>query len=305
MHASSKIRIATRKSRLALWQATYVGSQLQAHDKRLSVEYVGITTPADLVLDRALAELGGKALFVGALEQALLTHEADIAVHSMKDVPSLLGEEFVIASILERADPRDVLVSARYGALEDLPKGANVGSSSPRRSAQLLAWRRDLQVKLLRGNVDSRLKKAFSDEYDAIVLASAGLHRLGLEAHIRAYLPTQWMLPSAGQGALGVECLSKRQDLIERVSVLNSQESAFAVTAERAMVAALKGDCHSAIGALAQFEQSAMKLSGMVLNTQGTERLLASATDLGEGAKALGERVAEDLLRQGAADLLV
>lgn len=300
-----RLRIATRQSQLALWQTHFIQQELQRHYPTLTIELVLLSTRGDEVQDRSLAKVGGKGLFIKALEEALLNDQADIAVHSLKDVPALLDPRFTLAATPKRANPLDALISPHYDSLAALPHGARVGTSSPRRSAQLLAERPDLNIQLLRGNVDTRLAKCLRGDYDAIILACAGLERLGLAHHIRQPLPATLLLPAAGQGIMAVECLRHRQDLVELLAPLNHPETFAIMTAERALVQALNGDCHSAIGAYACVAEGELQLTGNVTSANGIRRLQAGARAPLTQAQALGERVAEQLLQQGAREILV
>ena len=298
------IRIATRKSQLALWQTHFIQHQLQAAYPHLKIELVEITTTGDKIQDKPLADIGGKALFVKALEEALLNDEADIAVHSLKDVPADLEAPFMIAAIGKRANPFDAFLSRDYTEVDALPNNATIGTSSPRRRAQLLAYRPDLNIISLRGNVDTRLKKCLSGEYDAIILAAAGLERLGLHDHIRQMIPETLMMPAAGQGAIGIECLSTRTDLIELLAVCNDAETHAAVTAERMLVKALNGNCHSAIGAYAHSHHHMLHLTALVVGQDGSSILRTRQQDLLKNALALGSKAAQALIQQGAHRLL-
>lgn len=300
----NKIRIATRQSALALWQTHHVREQLRKHYPNLIVEIVGITTTGDRVLDRPLAEVGGKALFVKELESALLNNTADIAVHSIKDVPAQLDDVFQIPAILEREDPRDVLLSVKYPDVMSLPDNARLGTSSFRRKAQIMALRPDLNILNLRGNVGSRIKKLLSDEYDAIILAYAGLKRLHLTQYIRQVLPVAWFLPAAGQGAIGVECLADNAEIISLLRVLNHLPTAQCVIAERSMNQFLQGDCYSPIGSYAQIRDEQLHLQGLVASPRGEHVLRTSQHGAIEQAAVIGEAAAIDLLKQGAKALL-
>jgi hydroxymethylbilane synthase len=304
MKDHSHLRIATRKSPLALWQTHFIQQQLQQQYPALKIELVEITTTGDTIHDKPLADIGGKALFVKALEQALLDDQADIAVHSLKDMPADLESEFTIAAVSARANPFDALLSRDYADLDTLPQGAKVGTSSPRRKAQLLAYRADLNIALLRGNVDTRVKKCLAGEYDAIILACAGLERLGLQDHIRQVIPDMIMLPAAGQGVIGVECLSQRTDLIELLNPLNHAETHATMIAERALVMALQGNCHSAIGAFAHVYQQMLHLTGIVAAADGSSVIRTRQQGLLQDPAPIGRRAAEALLKQGACDLL-
>ncbi|MBS0554131.1 MAG: hydroxymethylbilane synthase, partial [Proteobacteria bacterium] len=247
-----RIVIATRESRLALWQAEHVKARLESLYPGCRVELLGMTTRGDQILDRPLAKVGGKGLFVKELETALLDGRADIAVHSMKDVPMQMGEEFALACISAREVPLDAFVSNRYASLAEMPPGAIVGTSSLRRESQLHAQFPFLGVTSLRGNLDTRLRKLDEGQYDAIILAAAGLTRLGLKDRIRSVLPSEVSLPAAGQGALGIECLAARTDIIGWLQPLNDDATAACVRAERAVARALAGSCEVPLGAYAE-----------------------------------------------------
>ena len=298
------IRIATRKSKLALWQANHVAEQLKKQHSSLKIELVEVHTKGDEHKDRPLAEIGGKALFIKALEQALLDDEADIAVHSLKDVPAELEDAFTLAAILKRESPFDALVAPDYDSLEDLPQGAYVGTASPRRQAQLLLLRPDLEIECLRGNVDTRLRKLDQGDLDAIVLAEAGLNRLGLKKRATQILTAEQCLPSAGQGAIVIECVPDRQDLIKLVACLDDANTRHCVTAERAMIKALHGNCHSPIGAYAVIEKGRLVLQGRVTSIDGEESILVEQDGKPDEDAAIGKAVAKQLLKKGAERLL-
>jgi len=300
-----RIVIATRESRLALWQAEHVRSLLQRLYPAARVELRGMTTRGDQILDRPLAKVGGKGLFVKELETALLDGNADIAVHSMKDVPMQLAAEFALVAIGPREVPLDAFVSGRYANLEDMPPGAVVGTSSLRREAQLHANFPYLAVTSLRGNLDTRLRKLDAGEYDAIILAAAGLTRLGLADRIRAVLPAELSLPAAGQGALGIEALSSRTDVAAWLAPLNDPATAACVRAERAVSRALAGSCEVPLGAYAVMQgDRQLRLRGFVATPDG--RRFARAELLGDIAdpEALGLMLAAELRAQGAVEIL-
>lgn len=302
----SLIRIATRESPLALWQAEYVKARLLAAHPALQVELVPMTTRGDQILSSPLSRIGGKGLFIKELEVAMLEGRADIAVHSMKDVPMEFPEGLGLVAICEREDSRDAFVSNRFAALQDLPQGAIVGSSSLRRQCQLRSWRRDLVLRDLRGNVGTRLRKLDEGEYDAIILAGAGLIRLGLRERIRQLLPTELSLPAGGQGAVGVEARLDDVATRELLQCLHHESTAVCVRAERAMNAKLQGGCQVPIAALALLENNGTELymRGLVGSPDGSKILrseIRGAAHLGED---LGEILADDLLRQGASALL-
>jgi len=300
-----RIVIATRESRLALWQAEHVRSLLQRLYPASQVELRGMTTRGDQILDRPLAKVGGKGLFVKELETALLNGSADIAVHSMKDVPMQLEAEFALVAIGPREVPLDAFVSGKYASLEEMPPGAVVGTSSLRREAQLHANFPYLAVTSLRGNLDTRLRKLDGGEYDAIILAAAGLTRLGLADRIRAVLPAELSLPAAGQGALGIEALSSRPEVAAWLAPLNDPATAACVRAERAVSRALAGTCEVPLGAYAVTQGTRhLRLRGFVATPDG--RRFARAELLGDAAdpEALGLLLATELRAQGAVEIL-
>ncbi|MDR1423283.1 MAG: hydroxymethylbilane synthase [Azoarcus sp.] len=298
------IVIATRESRLALWQAGHIEARLESLYPGCRVELLGMTTRGDKILDRPLAKVGGKGLFVKELEAALLDGRADIAVHSMKDVPMAMGEEFALACITERETPLDAFVSTRYAALDDLPPGAVVGTSSLRRESQIHARYPQLAVSSLRGNLDTRLRKLDEGQYDAIVLAAAGLRRLGLGERIRAVLPADVSLPAAGQGALGIECLAARAELIACLQALNDADTAACVGAERAFSRALAGSCEVPLGAYAEMRAGRVWLRGFVARPDGARIVRGEREGAPLDAEAIGKALAGDLLAQGAGDIL-
>jgi hydroxymethylbilane synthase len=299
------LRIATRKSQLALWQAEYVKSELERQHPGLVVELVGMTSRGDQLLDAPLAKVGGKGLFVKELETALLEERADIAVHSMKDVPMEFPAGLELGVICPREDPRDALVSNRFHSLEELPEGSIVGTSSLRRECQLRRARPDLTVNFLRGNVNTRLARLDEGNYDAIILASAGLIRLGLADRIRQPLSVELSLPAGGQGAVGIELREGDVDSAALIQPLHHQATAIRVGAERALNARLEGGCQVPIAAFAELESSGqLWLRGLVGRADGSELLVAEGRAEPEAWEALGISVAEKLLSQGAAELL-
>ena len=302
--APDRIVIATRESRLALWQAEHVKARLEALYPACSVELLGMTTRGDQILDRPLAKVGGKGLFVKELETALLDRRADIAVHSMKDVPMVLGDEFSMVCISEREVPLDAFVSSRYESLDDMPPGAVVGTSSLRREAQLHAQYPMLAVTSLRGNLDTRLRKLDEGQYDAIILAAAGLTRLGLGDRIRGVLPAELSLPAAGQGALGIEALSTRPEVAAWMAPLHDGVSAACVNAERAVSRALAGSCEVPLGAYAIPRDGGLWLRGFVALPDGTRFARSELSGAIDEAEALGLAVAEELRGQGAEAIL-
>ncbi|MFV0477553.1 MAG: hydroxymethylbilane synthase [Parahaliea sp.] len=302
---SRTLTIATRKSPLALWQAEHVRSVLEAAHPGLNVQLLGMTSRGDQLLDVPLAKVGGKGLFVKELETALLDGRADIAVHSMKDVPMSFPEGLALGVICEREDPTDAFVSTHIEVIDDLPGSAVVGTSSLRRQCQLMEWRPDLQVKFLRGNVQTRLRRLDEGEYDGIILASAGLVRLGLDGRIRQRLPTAISLPAGGQGAIGIELRCDDADTLALLEVLHDPKTAACVTAERAMNRALEGGCQVPIACFAEYTvRGELWLRGLVGRPDGSLVLRAEASAPVEQAEALGLLVAEDLLFQGAGNIL-
>jgi len=294
--------IATRESRLALWQAEHVQALLQGMGHR--VDLLGMTTQGDQILDRALSKVGGKGLFVKELEVALEEARADLAVHSLKDVPMELPEGFALVCVMEREDPRDAWVSSRYDSVDALPHGATVGTSSLRRVALLRAMRPDLRIEPLRGNLDTRLRKLDEGQYDGIVLAAAGLKRLGLGGRIRAIFEPEQMLPAAGQGALGIEALALRGDVAQALTTLAHQPTWMAVAAERAVSRVMGGSCSMPLAAYAIWEGAQLHIRAIWGDPDGVKPLakaqrLAPVADL-SAAVALGEGVARDLQAQVA-----
>ena len=301
---SDTIRIATRKSPLAMWQAEHVAAALRRAHPGLAVEILGMTTRGDKILDAPLAKVGGKGLFVKELEQGLLAGTADIAVHSTKDVPVELPAGLHLPVILEREDPRDAFVSNRFERLADLPPGARVGTSSLRRQCQLTARRPDLEIQPLRGNVNSRLAKLDGGEFDAILLAAAGLIRLGFAARIRSRLTIEESLPAIGQGAVSIECRENDALTLELLAPLHHPDTADCIRAERAMNRRLQGGCQVPIAGHALLEGNDLRLRGLVGTPDGSRVLIAEHCLPRDQAEALGSRVAEDLLAQGAGDIL-
>ncbi|MDG6410043.1 hydroxymethylbilane synthase [Glaesserella parasuis] len=298
------LRIATRQSPLALWQANFVKDALEQRFPQLSVELVTMVTKGDIILDTPLAKIGGKGLFVKELELALLENRADIAVHSMKDVPMTFPEGLGLAVICEREDPRDAFVSNHYANLEALPAGAVVGTSSLRRQCQLMAKYPHLQIKSLRGNVGTRLSKLDNGEYDAIILASAGLIRLGLSERIRTFIPVETSLPACGQGAIGIETRLNDERVLAYLAELNHQPTAYCVQAERAMNSRLQGGCQVPIGGFATLTGDEIELNALVGSLDGSTIVRASAKGNIKEAEKLGVEVAEALLAKGADHIL-
>lgn len=298
------LRIATRKSPLALWQTNHVRDALCRAHPELQIEIVEITTKGDKILDTPLAKIGGKGLFVKELENCLLEGRADIAVHSMKDVPIELPKGLTLPIIMRREDPYDAFVSNHYPNLAALPKTAIVGTSSLRRQSQLLALRPDLQIRSLRGNVGTRLNKLDNGDYDAIVLAAAGLKRLGMAERIREVLKPDIILPAIGQGAIGIECRQNDAQTLELISVLNDTPTQQRIIAERALNERLGGGCQVPIGGFAQIDEDGLHLQGLVGDIQGKQVIrhtIHGPIDLGD---QLGKQLGNELLAQGADKLL-
>lgn len=298
------VRIATRRSPLALWQAEYVRSCLIAIHPNIKVELVKMVTQGDKILDTPLAKVGGKGLFVKELEIGMLQGQADIAVHSMKDVPVEFPEGLHLGVICEREDPRDAFVSNEYPDIKTLPQGAIVGTSSLRRQCQLRAWRPDLQIKDLRGNVNTRLSKLDQSEYHAIILASAGLKRLGFEERIRQYLDTSISLPAVGQGAVGIECRADDDRINELIAPLNHEETRICVMAERAMNERLEGGCQVPIAGYAELAYGQIKMRGLVGRPDGKQVVRGNIEGSIKAATQLGISLADDLLSRGAGEIL-
>ncbi len=304
--AITTLRIATRKSLLALWQAEHVRDRLQAIHPGLEVELVAMSTRGDQILDAPLAKVGGKGLFVKELEEAMLDGRADIAVHSMKDVPMHFPEGLGLSVILAGAEPTDAFVSNQYASLDELPEGSRIGTSSLRRGLQMKEARPDLEILNLRGNVQTRLGKLDAGEFDAIILATSGLRRLGLGERIAMELPPEVCLPACGQGALGIECRTHDADLVALLAPLDDAETATRVRAERAMNTRLEGGCQVPIGGHAILEDDGrtLWLRALVGSPDGTRVLRAEGRGSAFEPETLGIRVAEDLLAQGAGEIL-
>ena len=298
------LRIATRQSPLALWQANFVKDELEKYHPNLTVELVTMVTKGDVILDTPLAKIGGKGLFVKELELALLEERADIAVHSMKDVPVSFPEGLGLAVICEREDPRDAFVSNHYASLVELPEGAIVGTSSLRRQCQLMAAYPHLTVKSLRGNVGTRLSKLDNGEYDAIILASAGLIRLGMPERIKSFISVEDSLPAAGQGAVGIETRVNDTRVLNYLAKLNHNPTACCVMAERAMNTRLQGGCQVPIGGFATLNGEELELNALVGSLDGSTIIRASGKAHQRDAEQLGIRIAEQLLAQGADKIL-
>jgi hydroxymethylbilane synthase len=298
------IRIATRKSNLAMWQANYVQAKLLEHHPDVSVELLPMSTLGDRILDSPLAKIGGKGLFIKELEIAIQNGEADIAVHSMKDVPIAFPDGFGLHAICERENPFDAFVSNTFESLSALPLGAVVGTSSLRRQCQLRAFRDDLVIKDLRGNVNTRLTKLDDGQYDAIILAAAGLIRLGMNDRIRQELDANISLPAVGQGAVGIECRNDDVELITLLAALNDSDTAARLSAERSMNAALEGGCQVPIGSYAVLKGDQLLLRGLVGTPDGKTILKSQAEGPRMEAEKIGLAVADALLNQGAKSIL-
>jgi hydroxymethylbilane synthase len=302
---TAALRIATRKSQLAMWQAEHVATLLRAAHPGLQIEMVPLVTQGDRIQDRSLAAIGGKGLFIKELEVAMEEMRADIAVHSMKDVPADLPDGLTIAAVLKRADPRDALVTASgIASLEDLPRGAVVGTSSLRRQAQLYALRPDLRIEAMRGNVDTRIRKLDAGGMDAIVLACAGLVRLGLEARITARLDPAVCLPAVTQGVIGIECRRSDARTLEWLRALEDPATRTVMEAERAFAAHLGGSCQSPIAAYAELDARGITLRGLVAEPDGSRLLRDTESGDAERPAALGLQLAQRMLTAGAGPLL-
>lgn len=302
--APSRIVIASRESRLAMWQAQHVQARLQALYPDATVEILGMTTKGDQILDRPLSQIGGKGLFIKELEVAMEEGRADLAVHSLKDVPMEMPDGFALAAISARENPCDAFVSNRFDALEALPAGAVVGTSSLRREAILRSRFPNLKIEALRGNLDTRLRKLDEGQYDAIILAAAGLIRLGLESRIRSVLPAELSLPAPGQGALGIEILASRADVAAWIAPLHDAATAHCVRAERAFSRALGGSCQVPLGGYAVLEAGGLWLRGFVASPDGQQLVAGELRGALGDDEAIGRQLAEQLLARGADDLL-
>lgn len=299
-----RLVIATRESPLALQQTEWVKKQLQALHPHLAIEFLGITTHADKMLDVTLRQIGGKGLFVKELEEALFDGRADIAVHSMKDVPMELPEGLILPVICEREDPRDAFVSNDYATLMQLPRNAVVGTASLRRQTQLRAIRSDLHYQDLRGNINTRLRRLDEGDFAAIILAGAGLKRMGMTDRIRMYFSTKESLPAAGQGALGIECRAGDEATIKLIAPLNHETTHTCVIAERAVCRYLNGGCQIPIAAYAELHKNNLHLEALVSNRDGTRILHARHDGEPQHADSMGTRVGEELIQQGAEKIL-
>ncbi|MGO8755257.1 MAG: hydroxymethylbilane synthase [Gallionellaceae bacterium] len=302
--APARLVIASRESALAMWQAKFIRDRLRALYPETSVNILGMTTQGDQILDVTLAKIGGKGLFVKELEAALENGRADIAVHSLKDVPMHLPDGFMLACIGEREDPRDAFVSNHHESLQALPAGSVVGTSSLRRESQLRARFPHLKIEPLRGNVQTRLRKLDEGRYAAIILAAAGLKRLGLSTRIRDTISSDDSLPAVGQGALGIECRADRADLARMLAPLHHADTAACVLAERAMSRALSGSCQVPLGGFAEVVGDRLRMRGFVATPDGARLIRAEHTGSASDPETLGNRIANDLLAQGAGEIL-
>ncbi|MBP6368023.1 MAG: hydroxymethylbilane synthase [Nitrosomonas sp.] len=299
-----KIVIASRESLLAMWQAKFIQKCLGELYPQTEISILGMTTRGDQILDQSLSKIGGKGLFIKELEQALEDGRADIAVHSMKDMPMNVPEGFKLAAITEREDPRDAFVSNQYASLQELPEGSIVGTSSLRRESQLRAQFPHLKVQPLRGNVQTRLRKLDEGQYAAIILAAAGLKRLELSDRITAHLDPEQSLPAVGQGALGIECRADRDDLVELLRPLHHMETAYCVEAERSMSRVLGGSCQVPLGAFAEIVDGMLQLRGFVAQPDGTRIVSDALNGKPETGIKMGQELAEKLIKQGADEIL-
>ena len=299
-----RLRIATRESALALWQAEHIRARLVAQYPGMTVDLLGMTTQGDRILDQPLSSIGGKGLFIKELEVAMDEGRADMAVHSLKDVPMEMPSGFSLACITAREDPRDAFVSNQYAGLADLPKGAVVGTSSLRREAQLRERHPHLDIQPLRGNVNTRLRKLDEGKYAAIILAAAGLKRLGFGTRIASLLEPEESLPAPGQGALGLECRSDRANVLVALAPMADLGTTLATTAERAFSRALGGSCHTPLAAYAEWEEGTLWLRGLLAGRDGLDimrgEIEADVAD-SEAAALLGQQLADDFLARGAA----
>lgn len=298
------IRIATRKSPLAMWQAEHVAAELRRLHPQLEVEIVGMSTKGDRILDMPLATIGGKGLFLKELEEGLLDGRADIAVHSMKDVPPEMPPKLQLPVIMERHDPCDAFISNHYDSVEAMPQGAHIGTASLRRQCQLLERRPDLRISVLRGNVNTRLAKLDAGEYDAIILAASGLQRLGLDDRIRSIISAEDSLPAVGQGALGIECREGDERVLRLIEPLKHEASQVRVRAERALSGRLQGSCQVPLGAYAVLENGELYLRGLIGTPDGKEVIRGEIRGAPEQAEALGTKLGNELLARGGDKIL-
>lgn len=300
----NRLRIGTRGSPLALWQARFVADRLRRLHSDLDVELIEIQTAGDRVRDVPLTSFGGEGVFTKAIQDALLDRRVDVAVHSLKDLPTVFVLGLTLGAIPERAPTGDALLSVKFASFDELPQGARVATSSLRRRAQLLHRRPDLRVEEIRGNVETRIRKLRDEDLDATILAEAGLRRLGLEAEIRQVLDPAWMFPAVGQGALGIECRGDDDAVLALLAPLNDEATRAAVLAERAMLRTLGGGCHVPIGARGVVDAGTLTLTGTVLSPDGRSRIVAEQRGPATDCETLGISLAQQLLEQGAKSLL-
>lgn len=300
----NKLFIATRKSPLAMWQAEFVKAQLMQQHPQLAIELIGMSTQGDVLLDVPLAKIGGKGLFIKELEEQMLAGNAQLAVHSMKDLPAVLPEGFAIGAVMARHNPLDAFVSNTYASLDELPQGAIVGTSSLRRKSQLLAVRPDLELHDLRGNIHTRMRKLDEGQYDAIILAAAGLERMDMPERIRSVIPAEVCLPAVAQGALAIEVLANDASTQSFVDCLNDESTLACVRAERAMNAALEGGCQVPIGSYAIWQGEQIWLRGLVASLDGKTIIRGERKGSAADAQAMGEDLARELLANGAKSIL-
>lgn len=300
----STIKIGTRQSALALWQAEYVAKCLREKYPGLRVELIKMTTKGDRILDAPLSKIGGKGLFTKALETAMLERHTDIAVHSLKDMPAIVPEGLAIACITKRFDPGDAFVSNKYDRFEQLPRGAVIGTSSLRRKAQLLALRPDLTIRDLRGNVNSRLAKLDAGEYDAVILACAGLKRLGFGDRIKEVVSQEDLLPAVGQGALAIEAREGDEEVLDLIKFLNDEDTRTAATLERSFLARVEGGCQVPVGVYAQVKEGGIEAEAVIASLDGAKVYRGKITGSLEEAPALGRQLAESLLADGALEIM-
>lgn len=300
----NQLSIATRKSPLAMWQAEFVKAQLLQQHPQLAIELIGMSTQGDVLLDVPLAKIGGKGLFIKELEEQMMAGNAQLAVHSMKDLPAVLPEGFAIGAVLARHNPLDAFVSNTYANLDELPQGAIVGTSSLRRKSQLLAIRPDLQLHDLRGNIHTRMRKLDEEQYDAIILAAAGLERMDMPERIRSVIPAEVCLPAVAQGALAIEVLANDSSTQGFVDCLNDETTLACVRAERAMNAALEGGCQVPIGSYAIWQGEQIWLRGLVASLDGKTIIRGERKSSAADAEMMGEDLAQELLAKGAKSIL-
>ncbi|SNZ07922.1 hydroxymethylbilane synthase [Persephonella hydrogeniphila] len=299
-----RIRIGTRKSKLALWQANFIAEQLKKHFPDIEIELVKIVTKGDKILDVPLAKVGGKGLFVKEIEEAMLRKEIDIAVHSLKDVPTYFPEGLGLVAITEREDPRDAFLSVRYSSIDDMPEGAVLGTSSLRRKAQIMMKRKNLVIEDLRGNVDTRIRKLEEGQYDGIILAYAGLKRLGFQDRVKQIFEPDYMIPAVAQGFLGIEARLDDEKTKEIVSVLNHKESEIRAKAERAFLKTLEGGCQVPLAGYSEIVDGKLRITGFVSDLEGKRFFKDSMEGTPDKPEELGEKLAQKLLDMGAREVL-